>query len=301
MTNNKNPLTALSDAMAEAVRVAGAGTIMIDARRRLPASGIAIETDLLVTADHVVEHDSDIKVILPNGEAQKAQVIGRDPSSDLVLLQVDDNVLHKAQRNTNPPSVGQLVLALGRPSTNGIQASMGVVSAIGGPVRTRRGGLLEGYLRTDTIPYPGFSGGPLIDVSGKVLGINTSGLTPGSSLTIPNSLAQKIVDNLRSHGRVPRGYLGIRSQPVSVPPAAFEDLGRSQPSGLLIVSVEVDGPAEKGGLMVGDILVSLGSEHITDADQLLTHLEGSIVGQEIPVEVIRGGKSHTIPVTIGAR
>jgi S1-C subfamily serine protease len=178
---------------------------------------------------------------------------------------------------------------------------LGVVSAVGGPVRTRRGSLLENYLRTDTIPYPGFSGGPLIDASGRVLGINTSGLAPGLSLTIPVTLAWGIAEALAQHGRVRRGYLGIRSQPVAIPGAGRQALGREQESGLLLVGVEEGSPASQGGLMVGDILVGLGDEPITDPDQLLSRLVGTIVGQPTPVEVLRGGQPLKITVKIGER
>jgi len=144
------------------------------------------------------------------------------------------------------------VLALGRPTGEGIQASLGVVSAVSGPVHTRHGGLLEGHIRTDAIPYPGFSGGPLVDGSGQVLGMNTSGLTRGSSIAIPMKLGLKVAEALVKHGSVRRGYLGVRSQPVEIPENQQNGLGRQQNSGLLLVGVESDSPAGEAGLMVGD-------------------------------------------------
>ena len=216
-------------------------------------------------------------------------------------MRLSNSILSPADIAQKPARVGQLALALGRPSPEGVQASLGVVSATGGPVRTRRGGLLECYLRTDTIPYPGFSGGPLIDAAGRVLGINTSGLTPGTSITIPISLAVNVAELLAQHGRVRRGFLGIRSQPVALPSIAKQALGRDQESGLLLVGVEEDGPAAKGGIMVGDILVALGEEPISDADQLLSHLVGALVDQPTSVQVIRGGQPKSIMVTVGAR
>jgi len=197
--------------------------------------------------------------------------------------------------------VGQIALALGRPSIEGIQASLGVVSSIGGPVRTWRGGLLEKYLRTDTIPYPGFSGGPLVDAGGRVLGLNTSGLTRGASLTIPAALAWEVADSLSKHGHVRRGYLGIRSQPVAIPKEAQGALNQEQQQGLLLVGVEDNSPAAGGGLMVGDILVGMDGKPISDPDDLLARLVGSVVGQETQVEVLRGGKPTTLSVRIGER
>src|SRR5690554_905698 len=169
-------LAALSEAMADAVELGGAATVLVDARRRFPASGIVYASDLILTADHVVQRDDDIRVGLPDGSRVAAQLVGRDPGSDLALLRVEGGGLSPAQAADHAARIGQLVLALGRPSDEGVQASLGVISARGGPVRTGRGGLLESYIRTDAIPYPGFSGGPLINVAGQVLGLNTSGL-----------------------------------------------------------------------------------------------------------------------------
>jgi S1-C subfamily serine protease len=298
---NENPLTALSDSMADAVEKGGAITVLVNARRRMPASGIVYKSDLILTADHVVERDDDIRITLPEGETVSATVTGRDPGNDLALLRLSGVSLKAAETAPQPARIGQLALALGRPGSEGIQASLGVVSAIGGPVRTGRGGLLENYLRTDTIPYPGFSGGPLIDTEGRVLGLNTSGLARGVSLTIPTTAAWQVAEILAQHGRVRRGFLGVRSQPVPIPAAQQEALGRGQESGLLLVGIERGGPAEHAGLLVGDILVAIAGQPVSDADELLSRLVGSIVGQPTPVQVLRGGQPALITVTIGER
>jgi S1-C subfamily serine protease len=299
--NDNNVLVSLSNAMAQAVERAGAATLLIDARRRLPASGIAHSPNLVLTADHVVERDDDIRIVLPNGDSLPAQLAGRDPGSDLALLRLEQGILTVAETVSEKARVGQFALALGRPSLEGVQASLGIVSALGGAVRTGRGGLLEQYIRTDAIPYPGFSGGPLVDASGKVIGLNTSGLTRGGSLTIPADLAWRVAATLAEHGHVRRGYLGVRSQPVQIPQAQQQALGRSQTSGLLLVSVEQGSPAEEGGLLVGDILVKLNDKVIADPDELLTALVGSVVGEASSIEVLRGGKPTSLEVTIGER
>jgi len=300
-TQAKNSFAALSDAMAEAVARAGAATVTVDARRRLPASGIAYTQDLVLTAEHVVERDEDLRVYLPDGTALAARVAGRDAGRDLALLRLDGAVLTPAEIAPGPARVGQLVLALGRPSSEGMQASLGVVSASGGPVRTGRGGLLESYLRTDTIPYPGFSGGPLVDAAGQVVGLNTSGLSRGAALTIPARLAWEVAGTLAEHGHIRRGYLGVRSQPVSISPAQQEALGRAQEMGLLLVWIEEGGPAAQGGLLVGDILVALAEQPLTDPDGLLALLVGPRVGQSLNVQVLRGGQPLILQVVIGAR
>jgi S1-C subfamily serine protease len=301
MSGTNNLLGKLSDSLAEAVAKAGLSTVMVEARRRMPASGVVFKPDLVLSANHVVERDDDIRLLFPDGKDSSARVVGRDPGSDLVLLQVPVGGLSPAERAPETALVGQLALALGRPSPEGIQASLGIISASGGPLRTGRGGILESYLRTDTIPYPGFSGGPLVDAGGFVIGINTSGLTRFSSIAIPAALAWGIAEALESHGGVPRGYLGIRSQPVSIPAQQREALGRQQENGLLLVGVEEHSPAERGGLMVGDILVAMAGKPVNDPDELLTMLVGATVGQPAVLQVLRGGESLEIQIEIGER
>jgi S1-C subfamily serine protease len=228
-------------------------------------------------------------------------VAGRDPGSDLALLRLEQAVAAVAQVAQQEARVGQLVLALGRPTPDGIQASLGVVSAAGGPVRTGGGGLLERYLRTDAIPYPGFSGGPLVDSAGRVVGLNTSGLARGSALTIPAGLAWSTAETLAQHGHIRRGFLGVRSQPVELPSAQQRLLNREQSSGLLLVGVEEGSPAEAGGLILGDIIVAIAGRPVADPDELLASLSGDVVGKPTPVEIVRGGQLQTVSVTVGER
>lgn len=162
-TSSSNPLTAISDAMAEAVARAGSATVLVSARRRFPASGIVYASDLVLTADHVIEREDDITVKTGDGTEISATLAGRDPGTDLAVLRLSRSVASTAQPAAAEARIGQFVLAVGRPTSEGLQASLGVISSIGGPMRTHRGGLLERYLATDAVPYPGFSGGPLVD------------------------------------------------------------------------------------------------------------------------------------------
>ena len=301
MSQNSNPLVEFSNAMANAVAKAGAATVLVSARHRMPASGIVYASDWVVTANHVVEVDEGISVMLEDGTEIEASVAGRDPTTDLAVLHLAHPAPAVATSVAQEARVGQLVLALGRPSPNGIEASLGVVSSVGGPVRTRRGALLERYLRTDTISYPGFSGGPLIDASGSVVGMNTSGLAHGIALTIPAGLVWQLAESLAQHGRVKRGYLGVRSQSVELSEEAQSALGRQQATGVLVVGVEKNSPASVGGLIVGDILVSLVGSPITDPDELVGLLSGSIVGSPAQVEILRGGQRTTLSIVIGER
>lgn len=294
-----NTFLDLSNAMSAATEIAGRSTVLVNARRRLPASGVAFAADLILTADHVVQRDEDITVVLADGTEVAAKVAGRDPGSDLAVLRLEKAIATPAEKAA-PAKVGQIVLALGRPSLEGVEASLGTVSAIGGAVRTPRG-LLDATYRTDTTPYPGFSGGPLIDAEGHILGINTSGFGRGSSITIPAEIAWKVAEQLAAHGSIKRGYLGIRSQPVELAEAAQKSLKRDQTSGLLLVGLEKDSPAETGGLLVGDILVGLNGHPVSDPDELFVSLSGDVVGKPTPVEVLRGGEPKIVSVTVGER
>ena len=292
-----NPLTDFSNGLTSAVEKGGASTILVDARKRYPASGIAYAEDLVLTADHVVTRDEDIKILLPDGKSLVATVAGRDPGSDLALLRLAEKVLTPA-KTFSDVKVGQLVLALGRPNSAGMQASWGIVTAIAGSARTHRGGMLDEYIQTETTPYPGFSGGPLVNTEGEVLGLNTSGLTRGSSLTIPVKMAWRVADELAKHGSVKRGYLGVRTQPVEIPEAALK---REQKTGLLVMWLEENGPAQKGGLFVGDTIVAINGQPVSDPDDLFAALNSDTVGKAVPVEVLRGGKAETVNVTVGER
>jgi len=295
---SKNIFSELSDAMANAVEQAGKYTVLVDARRRQSASGIAIAKDLILTADHVVEKEEDINIIFGDGKESKARLIGRDGGTDLAVLKLDSAQASSVETAKTPARVGEFVLAVGRGNKSGIESSFGTINAIGGPVRTGRGSMLEKYIKTDFVSYPGFSGGPLINGEGQAYGINTSGFGGGGgAITIPMEIALKVADALAKDGKIKRGYLGIRSQTVNIP----ADANRKQETGLLIVGIEKDSPAEKGGLILGDILVGVNGVAIEHHDELFARLSGDVVGKSTPMDVLRGGKLQTINVTVGER
>ena len=306
MTTNetsRSALVELSDALAAAVERAGATTVLVNARRRTPASGIAWSADgVILTADHVIEREEEITVGLPDGRELAATLAGRDPGSDLAVLRVSGAQLAAAEpAPENSARPGHIVLALGRPAPGGAMASMGVISTVGGLWRTFRGGQVEGYIRSDVTFYPGFSGGPLVDSSGRIVGINSSRLGRGAGLTIPAPAAQKIVDMLLRQGRIRRGYLGISSQSVRLSEALAARAGGGQETGLLIMTVEPGSPADRAGLLIGDILVGMAGSPVRDTDDLQSQLGPDRVGQATPVAVLRGGERRDLTVTVGER
>jgi S1-C subfamily serine protease len=314
-------LESLSSALAGVVEGVGVQIARVDGRRRLPATGIIWSADgLIVTAHHVVEQDEDIKVGFLNGDTVDATLVGRDPSTDIVVLKANIEDLSPASwTDFEQVRVGNLALALGLPGKN-VQATLGIVSALGngGSGRRlhhhgghRRGGRhgrrgdgmgmiapLDQYIRTDVVMYPGFSGGPLVGADGNILGMNTS-IVRGMSIAIPSSTIQRVVETLQTHGHVRRGYLGVTSQPVALPAVLKEEL--DQESGLLIIAVEPDSPADKGGLKLGDTIVGIDGYSVVTMEDLLSLLSADRVEKETSVQIVRGGEVLEITLVIGER
>jgi S1-C subfamily serine protease len=293
-------LSDLSAAMAARVELAGSAVVRVNGRRGVPASGIIWSGDgEIVTASHVVRREEDLRVGLPDGREVDAKLIGRDHAADIAVLRASATGL-KAPTwlPIDEARVGQLVLALGRPGRT-VQATLGVVSALGSEWRTPEGGLVDRYLQTDVVMYPGFSGGPLVGADGRFVGMNTSGLSRGVSLTLPAVTLQRIVPMLVQHGHVRRGYLGIGAQPVRLPEEVAGQLG--QETGVLLMSVEPGAPAAMAGLALGDTLVTLEGAPIRHMDDVQAALGGDRIGSTLGARFLRGGKLHDVHVTVGER
>jgi S1-C subfamily serine protease len=254
----------------------------------------------VVTAHHVVQQEENIRLGLPDGQTRSASLVGRDPTTDLAVLNVEQaGLTPPTWADINDLRVGHLVLALGRPGQT-VQATLGVVSALSdNSWRSPAGGQFERYLQTDVVMYPGFSGGPLVDVRGQVVGLNSSAIVRGVSLTVPAATLRRVVETILQHGRVRRGYLGVSTQPVRLPAALAQQL--NQETGLLLVTVEPDSPAEQGGLLLGDTIVALEDSPIRHHSDLLAALEGNRVGATVSVRVVRGGQVQTVKVVVGER
>lgn len=294
-------LANISNDLAEAVEKAALSVVRVDARRRQSASGLVWDSSgLIVTADHVLEREDDINVGLADGTEVTATILGRDPGSDIALLRVQRNGLTPFEQASDP-KVGHLALAVGRPGPGGPMATIGIISAVGGPSRTWRGGRVEEWIRTDAVLYPGFSGGPLVNVSGQMLGLNTSFLSQTTSIAIPTSIISATVASLLQHGKVRRGFLGITSQMVALPERLQQRFNIRQDTALLIFSVQPNGPADKSGLMMGDILIRIDAESIHDSDDLQGALTRIGVGRATTLGIVRGGEIRDVSVTVGER
>jgi len=271
----------LSNELASTVQAAGPGIVRVEARRRLAASGIVWSADgVIVTAHHVVQKEDNIKVGLPGGQTVSATLVGRDPSTDLAVLRADVQNLAPLTPSTAAQAmqVGHLVLALGRPGET-VQATLGIISALGESWRTPAGGLFDHYLQTDVVMYPGFSGGPLVNAAGALLGLNTSALVQGISLTVPTATIQRVTDMLLKHGKIRRGYLGVSTQPVRLP------------AGLALQS----------GQETGDTIVTLETSPVQQHDDLLALLSADRVGAKVSIRLVRGGQVQNVSVVVGER
>lgn len=292
-------LRMLSDGLAAVVEQAGPAVVLVHGRRR-PSSGLVYAPEMVLAASHSVEREEDITVGTHDGRALGARLVGRDPSTDLALLNVEGLAVEAARPAESEARVGQLALAVGRSGRGGgPMVSLGVVGAVGGPLRTRWGVRLERYIRTDASAFPGMSGGALVDARGGVIGVLTTGLARGAALAIPADLAWSAAATLSERGSLRRGYLGILSQPVHLPDA--QRGGLDLRGGLLVVGVEDGSPAATGGMMVGDIVVTLDEHPVEETEDLLALLVGERVGKPASVGVLRGGENSTLRITVGER
>lgn len=287
-----NDLTALSTELADVVGKVGKSVVAVDARPRFGSSGVFWRPGIVVTAEHTVRREEEIEIALPDGKTVSATVAGSDPGSDLAVLKVDGHAGEVPTVATGDPAPGNLALTIGRSPDSGVNATLGIISAVSGSWRTWRGGRLDRYIRLDLTMYPASSGGLVVNTKGEAIGIATSALSRIAGLAIPASTVDRVVDEILSRGHVARGYLGVGLQPVELP---------DHHKGLIVLSLEPEGPAAKSGVLIGDVLVTLGGTDVVDTDDIQSVLERHPVGQKIDAGVVRGGTAVTIGVVIGER
>jgi S1-C subfamily serine protease len=286
-----NELAALSGELAEVVGRVGRSVVAIDARPRFGSSGVFWRPGVIVTAEHTIRREEEIAVTLPDGVRVEATVAGSDPGTDLAVLKVDA-AGDAAAIAAAVPAPGNLALSIGRSPDSGVNATMGIVSAVSGEWRTWRGGRLDHYIRLDLTVYPSSSGGLVVDTRGEAIGIATSALSRIAGLAIPATTVNRVVDEILARGSVARGYLGVGLQPVELP---------DHHKGLIVLSLEAEGPAAKAGVLIGDVVVSLGGTAVVDTDDIQSVLEKHAAGQTIQAGLVRGGAALSIGIAIGER
>ncbi|MGH9431272.1 MAG: S1C family serine protease [Terriglobia bacterium] len=300
-TEKLTSFEALSGEIAAAVEKAAASVVAIRARRHALSSGILWREDAVVTAHHTVRRDEGIEVLLPDGSAAAARLAGRDPSTDLAVLQVTGASAKLAERGEAAPlKPGHLVLAVGRVES-GPRASLGVLGVAGGPWRTWRGGEVERLLRVEIDLHPTLSGAALADGSGRILGMLTAGLSRTRAVAIPPATIDRVVTALLEKGHIPRGYLGLGLYPVLVHGEGEEATAQPGGHGAVVVSIEPGGPASQAGVLVGDVVVSLDGKAVKDTSNVQELLGPGGVGKTVAAAVMRGGKPLALQIKVGER
>jgi S1-C subfamily serine protease len=296
-----NALIALSEQIASTVEQAAQSIVSVHARPRFDSSGVHWSPEIVVTADHALRRDEGIRVTAPDGSSLNAELVGRDPGTDLAVLRVKGLGIPVTAREEKPATTpGNIVLAVGRSKDSAV-AAFGVISNVSGSSQTWRGGRLDQVVRLDLALHPAGAGGAVVGASGKLLGIATPALSRVSVFAIPLSTVARVTDSLLANGRVPRGYLGVGLQPIAIPEHLRSKLNLASSSGLIAITVENDGPAGRAGMSIGDVLLELGGRATQRTENVQEILGSESVGKKVVARILRGGSPIEIEITIAER
>ena len=287
-----NELAALSSELASVVARAAQSVVAIHARPRFPSSGVFWRPGIVVTAEHTVRREEEIHVTLPDGSSATATLAGSDAGTDLAVLKLDGPSVAPLRAAATTPAAGNIILCIGRSPDSGDNATMGIVSAVSGSWRTWRGGRLDHYIRLDLTLYPNSAGGAVVNVDGELIGIATPSLSRIAGVAIPTATIDRVVNEILQRGHVARGYLGVGLQPVQL---------TDHQTGLIVVSLESKGPAAAAGVLIGDILLSLAGQPVSDTGDLQSVLESHGVGSTVEADFLRGGEAKKLAIKVGER
>jgi S1-C subfamily serine protease len=287
----------LSTQFADIVDAVSPAVVQVRARGRA-ASGLVYGSDLVLTTWRVVGRDEHPDVRTADGRVLTADVVGWDPESRLALLRAQGLDVPPLSPGALP-RVGHVALALGRSWSNAITVTAGLVSVIGGPLRTGPRRQVEQIIRTSAPMHDGFAGGALVGADGALLGMATSAAIRGLTVVIPGSIAWSAAAGILERKHLKRGYLGIAAQPVSIPEKQRPATASAE--ALLVVAVKDGSPAADSGLLVGDVLVSLDGVTLGSPEDLLDLLVGDRVGRPVPLKILRGGSPVDVTVTAAER
>jgi len=295
-------LIQLSNALAQATGRAAASVVAVHTGPRGSSSGIVWRAGIIVTSEHALRQDEEIQVTLPSGRAVPATLVGRDPSTDIAVLKC-------AEAESGAPELGDaatlrpgsLTLVVGRTRVSGPIAALGVVSLVTPERRSWAGGSLAPYIRLDIGLQPTAVGGAVIDAQGNIVGLATPRFGRFGAIAVPASAIQKITDTLLKQGRIPRGYLGVGLQPLRLPNALFETLQRTEKTAVIVLETSPGGPADKAGVMIGDILVELGGHTVTRPEDVHSLLGEDAIGKSLMLKYVRGGKVREGSIEVADR
>jgi S1-C subfamily serine protease len=292
MISGSSALVALSNDLAGAVERVAPSVVAVEARERAGSTGFYVRPHLILTADHALEDDA-IEVVFADGETEIPTVVGRDPATDLALLRTERAGIPVACE-TGDVRAGTIAIAVTRDDDGDVAATIGTISMVGRAWRTWQGGRLDRFVRPELAFSPRFSGSPLIDAHGTVVGLNTAGLSRHDAIAVPSATIERVIDALTTRGSIARGYLGVALQHVHLPAA----LGGG--TGAVLVGVEPESPADRAGLIVGDVIVGIDGER-EDIEGVHAAIAGSAIGSELALDLVRGGAPQHVHVTVGER
>ncbi|MBI2992433.1 MAG: Do family serine endopeptidase, partial [Deltaproteobacteria bacterium] len=271
-------------------------------RQKSLGSGFIIDRDgSILTNNHVVENAQKIVVKLADGQEYEAKVVGRDPKTDIAVIKINakGNLPVAGLGDSDRLEVGEWVMAIGNPFGLDNTVTSGIVSAKGRQIGQ---GPYDNFIQTDASINPGNSGGPLINLNGEVVGINTAifsrtGGNIGIGFAIPTNLVQELLPQLKGNGKVTRGYLGVAIQKVT--PEIAESLGMNRARGALVADVSKDGPAEKAGVAVGDVILEFDGREVTGSTDLPILVARTAVNKKVRLKVLRDKKEVTLTAAVG--
>jgi len=300
MTESSNPLVAFSDHAAQLVARAAGSIVAVHGGGRRSCSGIHWRSGIIVTAEEVLERDEGIKITLPGGRLVEASLAGRDPTTDIAVLRFQaDGSAAAPTADAASLRAGHVVLAVGNREGAPV-ASLGIVAVAGGAWHSLRGGAIDNLIRLDMALSPAAEGGALVDTQGRIAGMAVLG-PRRRVLAIPTSTIDRVVDQLLAKGHVFRGYLGAGLQPVRL----ARPVGHAPPSGggrgILVVSLDPDGPAARAGVLVGDIVTAWNAKPVDRVREVMRLLGPDSVGHAVDLALLRGGVPTELKVVVGER
>src|ERR1700726_1033286 len=283
-------LIEFSNALAQATERAAASAVAVHTETRGSSSGIVWRPGVIVTSEHALRRDEEIQLTLPIGRIVPATLVGRDPSTDIAVLKCSEaDTAVPLFGDVSALKLGALTLVVGRTRASGPVAALGVVSLLASDRRTWTGASLTPYIRLDIGLQPTAIGGAVIDANGKTVGLATPRFARFGAIAVPASSINKIADTLLQKGHIPRGYLGVGLQPVRLPDGLREKLKWNEKTAAIVMDVHPGGPADKTGIVIGDILISLAGHAVTRLEDIQSHLAGDAIGKTLPFKFIRGG------------
>jgi len=293
-------LMELSDALAKTTERVGGSTVAVHTEARGSSTGVVWRPGVIVTSEHALRRDEEIQVTLPDGRVLAAELAGRDASTDLAVLKCGEaRAAATEPGEASALKPGNLTLVVGRTRASGAVAALGVVSLVTAERRTWTGAALSPYIRLDVELQPTAVGGAVVDARGRVVGLATTKFARFGAVAIPAATVNAVVDALLSKGRIPRGYLGVGLQPVRLPEALRQTLERKEKTAAIVLDVGENGPAYQAGLVIGDILVSIGGRQITHFEDVQAQLGGDAIGKSVAVKYIRGGEVREGSLVVG--